>query len=90
MKLIVGLGNPGRKYGGTRHNAGYEVLAEIARRHQLRGVKNRFQGDLLETPLGERIGHSPLSDNLYECQWTKCGGSNVVLPAAVRGCSRRV
>ena len=56
MKLIVGLGNPGSKYVGTRHNIGYEVLAEVAKRHGDGRTKTKFQGEFMEGKIGnERV-----------------------------------
>jgi PTH1 family peptidyl-tRNA hydrolase len=52
MKLVVGLGNPGRRYEKTRHNIGYAVLAELARRHGMATPKTRFHGEVVEAALG--------------------------------------
>jgi PTH1 family peptidyl-tRNA hydrolase len=52
MKLVVGLGNPGRRYQGTRHNIGYAVLAELARRFGAGYPKARFHGAVVEADLG--------------------------------------
>ena len=52
MKLVVGLGNPGRRYEGTRHNVGYAVLAELARRHGTSAPKGKFHGEVVEAELG--------------------------------------
>lgn len=42
--LIVGLGNPGKKYEGTRHNAGLMALQKLAEQNQTDIVRKRFQG----------------------------------------------
>jgi len=56
MKLVVGLGNPGRRYQRTRHNVGYAVLAELARKCGIAAPRARFQGEVVEADLGGRKG----------------------------------
>ena len=58
MKLIVGLGNPGRDYAGTRHNVGFEVLDRFAAKLGLiagpadfdRQARTNFDGLALDGP----------------------------------------
>lgn len=53
MLLMVGLGNPGAKYAGNRHNVGFLALDRIAADHGFSPWRARFQGQTAEGRLGD-------------------------------------
>jgi PTH1 family peptidyl-tRNA hydrolase len=48
MLLLVGLGNPGAKYAGNRHNIGFMAVEALARAYNFGPWKKKFQGELAE------------------------------------------
>ena len=51
--LVAGLGNPGREYEQTRHNAGWLVLDELAERHD-GSFRSKFSGRIADARVGDR------------------------------------
>jgi PTH1 family peptidyl-tRNA hydrolase len=73
VKLIVGLGNPGRSYESTRHNVGFDVLAILATRAGSPVKRQQFQGEVARVTLR---GTSALL--LWPLTWMNLSGSSVL------------
>ncbi len=52
MMLVVGLGNPGGKYAGNRHNIGFMAVEALARRHGLGPFRRKFQAQVADGQIG--------------------------------------
>lgn len=73
--LVIGLGNPGSKYAGTRHNAGFEVASALSARWELPRARQRFGGLITEgrvRPGGPRV--AVLLPQTYMNESGNCAG----------------
>lgn len=73
MKLIVGLGNPGRAYAATRHNVGFDVVERLAGRAGGPVRQHRFQGEVVQVAIR---GSNLLL--LWPLTWMNLSGSSVL------------
>ena len=89
--LVAGLGNPGREYERTRHNAGWMVIDELARRHG-GSFRSKFDGQLAEVRAGRAAAGAAQAGDVHErFREVDLGGAAVLQgrPGSASGRTRR-
>lgn len=63
MKMVIGLGNPGKQYENTRHNIGFQVIDELADRLNATSMQSKFNGmyTVIHRPEGKVMLVKPLT-----------------------------
>jgi peptidyl-tRNA hydrolase, PTH1 family len=56
VRCILGIGNPGAKYAHTRHNCGFAVIDELARRHDLSRWQSKWNAEVCEWQVPDALG----------------------------------
>ena len=85
MKLFVGLGNPGAKYAGNRHNIGVMALDRIASDHGFAPWRSKFQGEVCEGTLSSEKSNPAQTSDIHEPLWPIRGRGNALLQTHTRG-----
>ena len=70
MKLVVGLGNPGQKYNGTRHNVGFELISQLGLKYGVGRPKSKFNAELVEATISNEKNDLGQPANVHELKWT--------------------
>ena len=69
MKVVIGLGNPGKKYEKTRHNIGFVAIDNLRKKMNISDEREKFQALISEKNIdGEKVIFFKTS-NLYEPKW---------------------
>jgi PTH1 family peptidyl-tRNA hydrolase len=80
IQLIVGLGNPGAQYAGTRHNAGADFVAELARQAgAILKKDSKYHGEVAECLFSGHKLRLLVPDDVHEPQRQGSGGARQLL-----------